>query len=328
MPYLSQTALSPGRCTVHVLCLSALRVGFKGAAESWAATGACRANVRSSARDGIQGNDLSTLRGAAYRALTSARTARRSTTFAIRCFCAPARRSASGKIYQTALANPALRPLLWRAGLPELRRAIPVRGTAGALMRRARRCISGLVRDRSAGGGATGIPSPAAPRPKPMPARSRRPTCGSRKNHPHLRPRICCARLQQRLYSDLCGLQPDRRSGCARPGTFDGADRSPIPAATRINAAVQPGADFHRAFTRGELINPPPWRGIVRTDGSRCRFAIARPITMRFSRGAAKLHRDRPRIIAATARPRAIPTWSTSVSLPAARTCARWMAER
>ena len=70
-----------------------------------------------------------------------------------------------GKFYRTALGNPALRPLLRRTGLPELRDEARLGGLARGAASGARRGDAGLGRDRRAGGGAAGHhraqPSPA-----------------------------------------------------------------------------------------------------------------------------------------------------------------------
>jgi hypothetical protein len=87
-----------------------------------------------------------TFAGAAYRALTSAKDGPSLYELCDPLLLRPGKGDPHlAKFYQTALGNPALRPLLWRAGLPELRE--PSR-----FAERARRCSPGLGRDRSAGG--------------------------------------------------------------------------------------------------------------------------------------------------------------------------------
>ena len=70
-----------------------------------------------------------------------------------------------GQFYRTALGNPALRPLLRRAGLAELRDEAALRSAARRPDPGARRRGAGLGRDRPAGGGAAGYDRAGAPGP-------------------------------------------------------------------------------------------------------------------------------------------------------------------
>ena len=115
---------------------------------------------------------------------------------------------------KTALRNPALRPLLWRAGLPELPRRIPSGAAAEAIAlardhgnpdwARSARPVAELM-DSST----RSIPGQSRVHGRSG-RRARRPidgiirTCGR-----HL---LSVVR-PQRLHPGLCGLQPDRRSG-------------------------------------------------------------------------------------------------------------------
>ena len=107
--------------------------------------------------------------GAACRALTAAKDGP-----SLYDVCDPLLRRGSGgdphlgKFYRTALGNPALRPLLRRTGLFELRDEARLAALRAALRRGARRGGAGLGRGRGAGGGAVGHhrtqPSPAEAR--------------------------------------------------------------------------------------------------------------------------------------------------------------------
>ena len=109
------------------------------------------------------------LAGAAYRALTA-----RKDGPSLYELCDPLLLNGAGgdphlgKFYKTALGNPALRPLLRRTGLTELREAPRLDGLREALIRARDDDAPGLGRDRPAGGGAAGydrrpaIPAEAA----------------------------------------------------------------------------------------------------------------------------------------------------------------------
>ena len=132
------------------------------------------------------------------------------------------------------------------------------------------------------------------PRPQQAPE-----LADTRKNHPHLRRASAALVRRQRFYSDLCGLQPDRRPRCARPGIPDGADRSQFARLQEFDAAVQPGANFHRALARrrtDQSAMARDRRADVAADADSPSLGLLRCV---FHRGAAELHRDRPCIIAA-----------------------------
>ena len=133
-----------------------------------------------------------------------------------------------------------------------------------------------------------------------MPAPEQAPELAdTRKNHPHLRRASAALVRQQRFYSDLCGLQPDRRSRCARPGIPDGADRPQFARLQEFDAAVQPGANFHRALARrrtDQSAMARDRRADVAADADPPSLGLLRCV---FHRGAAEFHRDRPCIIAA-----------------------------
>ena len=152
-----------------------------------------------------------------------------------------------GKFYRTALGNPALRPLLRRTGLSELRDEGRLRSLARRARFRARRGGAGLGRDRRAGGGAAGHdraqPSQAEAACRvPPPARP----CRDRADDPRLRRASVALVRQMRLHPDLCRLQPARRPRSARPRIADGADRAEFARLQELDAAVQPGAGLHR----------------------------------------------------------------------------------
>ena len=124
-----------------------------------------------------------------------------------------------GKFYRTALGNPALRPLLRRTGLPQLRDERRLQSLREALTRArdddapdweavgqpiAELMESIEIRHPKAGTG-------GGPRTG---ARSRR----HRAHHPHLRRRICCARLPATASS-----RPMPRSTCSAMPTSAGA---------------------------------------------------------------------------------------------------------
>ena len=156
-----------------------------------------------------------------------------------------------GQFYRTALGNPALRPLLRRAGLAELRDGAALRALRDALAPGPRRRGAGLGRDRPAGGGAAGYDRTGAPCPPARAGAGARARYGrDRTGDPHRRRASAALVRPQRLHPDLCRLQPDRRRRSARPRTGDGADRSQLPRLQELDAAVQPGADLHRPLAR------------------------------------------------------------------------------
>src|SRR4051794_9081003 len=133
--------------------------------------GTCGANVRSSAQWKLREMTFKHFTGAAYRVLTSAKDGP-----SLYELCDPLLlRPGTGdshlaKFYQTALGNPALRPLLRRAGLKELRE--PTRFEA------LRRALSSARDDASPDWSAIGAPVAELldtirlrhPRPNPAPA--------------------------------------------------------------------------------------------------------------------------------------------------------------
>ncbi len=117
------------------------------------------------------------------------------------------------KFYKTALGNPALRPLLRRAGLVELRDEKRLQALREALIR---------ARDDAEPDWAA-IGAPVAelldtielrhPEPKAAAAPARAPELAEiERDNPRLRRASAALVRQQRFHSDLCRLQPDRRS--------------------------------------------------------------------------------------------------------------------
>ena len=121
-----------------------------------------------------------------------------------------------GKFYRTALGNPALRPLLRRTGLPELRDGRRLQALREALIR---------ARDDAAPDwDAIGQPVAALldtielSHPKPPAAAGAGRAPGARRDRgrdPDLRRASAALVPPQRLHPDLCRLQPDRRSRSA-----------------------------------------------------------------------------------------------------------------
>jgi hypothetical protein len=202
--------------------------------------------------------------GAAYRALTSAKDGP-----SLYELCDPLLlRPGEGdphlaKFYQTALGNPALRPLLRRAGLPELRE--PSRFEA--LRRALRRARDDESPDWSA------IGQPVAelldtirlqhPRPKPMPAPRQAPDLADLEKII----RICGAHLLRSFGSN--GFIPTY-AAFNLIGDPDLRGRELLMALTGLNSRGYKNStllfNLARVFIArspaGELINPP-WRGIA-----------------------------------------------------------------
>ena len=100
---------------------------------------------------------------------------------------------------------------------------------------------------------------------------------------PQLRRASAALVRQERLHPDLCRLQPARRPRHGRARIADGADRAEFARLQELDAAVQPGADLHRAFAGARADQPALAAASPSRCGSRCRSAIARPITTRSS---------------------------------------------
>ena len=218
-----------------------------------------------------------------------------------------------GKFYRTALGNPALRPLLRRTGLFELRDEPRLQGLRQALIAARDDASAGLGGDRRAGG------RPARhhrAQPPEAPARGMvRARAGSRADRsrdPRLR-RASPARVrQQRFHSDLCRLQPDRRPRSAWPRIADGADRAEFARLQELDAVVQPGPDLHRALAGARAHQPALARGRradVAADADPPPLRLLRRV---LHRGAAEFCGNRPRLAGRRPRPRAArwPTWS------------------
>ena len=174
-------------------------------------------------RDGVARAGLVSFQyfaGAAYRALTAAKDGP-----SLYDVCDPLLRKPNGgdphlsKFYRTALGNPALRPLLCRTGLPELRDE--------ARLSRLREAIRQARDDAAPDWGEIGQPVAALldtialshPKPNGVPPSGPAPKLAQIEG---VIPRDCAAhRLRAfrttRLHPGLCGVQPDRRRGPARP---------------------------------------------------------------------------------------------------------------
>ncbi len=201
-----------------------------------------------------------------------------------------------GKFYRTALGNPALRPLLRRAGLAELTDGQRLGDLREARQARPRRREPGLGGDRPAGRrparhhraetSAAGAGAVARAR-----ARGRR----NRQRDPDLRRASAAILCQQRIHPDLRRLQPDRRPRSQGPRIPDGAERAQLPRLQELDPAVQPRARLHRALAR-----PRPdqsaldrhCRADVAADADPAPFGLLRRV---LHRGAARLPRQRPR---------------------------------
>jgi hypothetical protein len=202
--------------------------------------------------------------GAAYRALTSAKDGPSLYELCDPLLLRPGKGDPHlAKFYQTALGNPALRPLLWRAGLPELREPSQFEALRGAL-RRARDDVSP---DWAAIGG------PVAelldtirlqhPRPKPMPAPMRAPDLADLEKII----RICGAHLLRSFGNN--GFIPTY-AAFNLIGDPDVRGRELLMALTGLNSRGYKNStllfNLARIFIArspaGELINPP-WRGIA-----------------------------------------------------------------
>ena len=252
--------------TLAGLCLTAVRVGFQRlAAESRAVTGTCWANVRSSARDGNSREmTFQHFAGAAYRALTSAKDGPSLYELCDPLLLRPGKGDPHlAKFYQTALGNPALRPLLWRAGLSELREPSRFEALRGAL-RSARD-------DASPDWAAIGQPVAELldtirlqhPRPKPMPAPRQAPDLADLEKII----RICGAHLLRSFGAN--GFIPTY-AAFNLIGDPDVRGRELLMALTGLNSRGYKNStllfNLARIFIArspaGELINPP-WRGIA-----------------------------------------------------------------
>ncbi|MHB8268742.1 hypothetical protein [Bradyrhizobium sp.] len=202
--------------------------------------------------------------GAAYRALTSAKDGPSLYELCDPLLLRPGKGDPHlAKFYQTALGNPALRPLLWRAGLPELRE--PSRFEA---LRRALR----NARDHESPDWAA-IGAPVAelldtirlqhPRPKPVPAPGQAPNLADLEKII----RICGAHLLRSFGAN--GFIPTY-AAFNLIGDPDLRGRELLMALTGLNSRGYKNStllfNLARIFIArspaGELINPP-WRGIA-----------------------------------------------------------------
>ncbi len=197
--------------------------------------------------------------------------------------CDPLLRGAGGgnahlrKFYGTAIANPLLRPLLGRAGLPQLRDASLFDALRDALPPRA-------TRSRRTGSPSAGRWPPCsigfrsairrADRHRPR----RRPDRGARPHHPRLRPASARHVRQARLHPRLRGIQligdPD----------FRGSDllialQGSMPAATRTPRCCSISRAHSSPARRQAAVLNRPGAAWPSKCGRRCRSAIARPTT-------------------------------------------------
>ena len=199
-----------------------------------------------------------------------------------------------GKFYRTALGNPALRPLLRRTGLPALRDEGRLQRLREALTARARRGRAGLGRGRRADRRADGRYRRAPPAAGAGGgARPRARTGRDRPRDPPLRRASAALVFQKRLHPDLCRLQPDRRPRHGRARNADGADRAERARLQELDAAVQPGADLHRAFAGARADQPAldgDRRADVGADADPPPLGLLRRL---LHRGAAEFCRDR-----------------------------------
>jgi hypothetical protein len=202
--------------------------------------------------------------GAAYRALTSAKDGPSLYDLCDPLLLRPGKGDPHlAKFYQTALGNPALRPLLWRAGLQELRDPSRFEALRDAL-RSARD-------DASPNWAAIGQPVAALldtiqlqhPRPKPMPAPRRTPDLADLEKII----RICGAHLLRSFGAN--GFMPTY-AAFNLIGDPDMRGRELLMALTGLNSRGYKNStllfNLARIFIArspaGELINPP-WRGIA-----------------------------------------------------------------
>jgi hypothetical protein len=202
--------------------------------------------------------------GAAYRALTSAKDGPSLYELCDPLLLRPGKGDPHlAKFYQTALGNPALRPLLWRAGLPELRE--PSRFEA---LRRARRSARD---DESPDWAAIGGPVAELldtirlqhPRPRPVPAPRPAPDLSDLEKII----RICSAHLLRSFGAN--GFIPTY-AAFNLIGDPDVRGRELLMALTGLNSRGYKNStllfNLARIFIArspaAELINPP-WRGIA-----------------------------------------------------------------
>ena len=199
-----------------------------------------------------------------------------------------------GQFYRTALANPALRPLLRRTGLPALKDEARLAELRAAHRPRPRRGDAGLGRGRRAGGSANGrhrCAAPAASRRRPCPRAWARPR-SKRRSAPARR--TCCALLKERISADLCRLQPARRCRHGRARNGDGADRAELARLQEFDAAVLARPHLHRALPCPRADQPAldrDRRADVGADADPPSLGLLRRV---LHRGAARLHREWP----------------------------------
>ncbi len=234
--------------------------------------------------------------GAAYRALTASKVGP-----SLYDLCDPLFHKHTGgdahivKFYKTALGNPALRPLLCRAGLPELRDPCPVQSHTAGPESGARRREPRLGSHRPAHRRAARHGRIEPSRAEAGDGISAGTVAGrDRQCHQGLRRASAALVRPQRLHSHLRGIQPDRRSRHAWPRFPDGPDGPQFARLQELDAAVH----FSRVSSSprspaGKLINPP-WTGIAEP--------MWEPVQIRhrsayydafLHRGAAQLRRNR-----------------------------------
>ena len=194
------------------------------------------------------------------------------------------------KFYHTALRNAALRPLLARAGLPQLRD--PARlGALRQALTAARDAPDPGAQDWRAIGAPVAALIDEFPQvhPQPPPAAT-----GASAAVPLARIdviiRACAARsaalvFPQRLHSGLRSVQSDRRPGYPRARSAYRADRPQRAQLSQCHAAVQSRPRLHpRQSGARRSSSIRPGAGSPSRCGSRCRSATARPITTLFLR--------------------------------------------
>ncbi len=220
--------------------------------------------------------------GAAYRVLAAGRAG--PTLYDL---CDPLLRGAGPgdphlrKFYKTALANPALRPLLSRAGLGQLHDPARFGALHDALL---------SARDQASPDWEA-VGRPIAALIDQFPQAHPRPTSAPGMRHAPPLEAIekiisACARhligcfARNGFIPGLCGLQPRRRSGSPRPRPDRGVARAQCPHLQERDAAVQPRPRLHPGQSaRRRRSSIRPGAGLPSRCGSRSRSAIAPPIT-------------------------------------------------
>ena len=234
-----------------------------------------------------------------------------------------------GKFYRTALGNPALRPLLRRTGLAELRDDAEAAATARGAGPGARPCRAGLGRDRRAGRGPAGYHRAyaSAALAEPAPARAPEPAQIERVI------RSCAAHLLKSFRSN--GFIPTY-AAFNLIGDPDLRGREMLMALTGLNSRGYKNStllfNLARVFIARSparaLINPP-WKGIaepmwepmqIRHRSAYYDAFFTEALLSFAETGLASPERGHRHRAAPSSR------WSISASPPAARTCARMTA--